>query len=211
MERVLIERTVMEKVVTEKVKRRIERLKKIHCLISVFLFAVTFAFCSYYASDLKLTHISLSHFGIYNKIGIIWNVSLFIIGITLFIEAYLNIHKYSLKKRLLYLFGFSVICLLLTASITMTHRIHFYTAYIYFIGFTLSIFIFGFSLIKVDFRIGITSIIISVISVLIPILILTWLHSFAIPELTHTALIFNWIIITRYDTKYKNLLKRIGL
>lgn len=211
MERVVIERAFIEKVVTEKVKRRIERLKKIHCLVSLLLFIVTLAFCSYSASDLKLTSISLSHFGIYNKIGIIWNVSLFIIGITLFIEAYLNINKYLLKRRLLYLFGFSALCLLLTASITMTHKIHFYTAYIYFIGFTLGIFIFGFSLIKVDFRIGITSIIISVISVLFPVFILMWLHSFAIPELMHTALIFNWIIVTRYDTKYKNLLKKIGL
>ncbi len=211
MERVVIERAFIEKVVTDKVKERIEKLKRIHCLISLFLFVVTFGFCSYYASDLKLINISLSHFGIYNKIGIIWNASLFIIGITLFIEAYLNITKYLLKRRLLYLFGFSILCLLLTASITMTHKIHFYTAYIYFIGFTLGIFIFGFSLIKVDFRIGITSIIISIISVLCPVLILIWLHSFAIPELTHTVLIFSWIIITRYDNRYKNVLKKVGL
>jgi hypothetical membrane protein len=195
----------------EGIKGKIDKLKQVHCFLSILLFVVTFAFCSYSASDLQLTHISLSHFGIYNKIGIIWNVSLFIIGITLFIEAYLNIHKYLLKRRLLYLFGISVLCLLLTASITMTHRIHFYTAYIYFIGFTLGIFIFGFSLIKVDFRIGITSIIISIVSVLFPIFILMWLHSFAIPELTHTALVFNWILITRYDTRYKNVLKKIGL
>jgi hypothetical membrane protein len=196
---------------TEGVKGKIDKLKQVHCFLSILLFVATFGFCSYTADDLKLIDISLSHFGIYNKIGIIWNASLFIIGITLFIEAYLNITKYLLKKRLLYLFGVSVLCLLLTASITMTHRVHFYTAYIYFIGFTLSIFLFGFSLIKVDFRIGITSIIIAIISVLCPVIITMWLHSFAIPELTHTFLIFSWILITRFDTKYKNVLKKIGL
>lgn len=195
----------------EGIKEKIDKLKQVHCFLAILLFIATLGFCSYSADDLNLIDISLSHFGIYNEIGIIWNVSLFIIGITLFIEAYLSITKYLLKRRLLYLFGFSVLCLLLTASITMTHKIHFYTAYIYFIGFTLGIFIFGFSLIKVDFRIGITSIIISIVSVLCPVLILIWLHSFAIPEITHTVLIFSWIIITRYDTRYKNVLRKIGL
>lgn len=206
-----MDRAVIDRVVTDRVKRRIEKLKQIHCLLSIFLFILTFSFCSYSASDLKLINISLSHYGIYNKIGIVWNVSLFIVGITLFAEAYINIKKFSLHKGLSYLFGISIICLLLTATINMTHRIHFYTAYIYFIGFTLGMFLFGFNLIKVDFRIGITSIIISLISVLIPVTITMCLHSFAIPELTHTALIFNWLIIMRYDNHYKNFLKRLGL
>ncbi|HWY12752.1 MAG TPA: hypothetical protein VN026_15570 [Bacteroidia bacterium] len=206
-----MERAVIERLVTERAKRRIEKLKQVHCLLSVMLFVLTFSFCSYTASDLKLINISLSHYGIYNKIGVIWNVSLFIVGIMLFTEAFINIKKFALHKGLRYLFGISIICLLLTATINMTHRIHFYTAYIYFIGFTLGMFLFGFSLIKVDFRIGITSIIISVISVLVPVTITMCLHSFAIPELTHTALIFNWLFITRYDTRYKNFLKRIGL
>lgn len=204
-------RAVIDRVVTERVKRRIEKLKKVHCLLSIMLFIVALSFCSYTASDLKLINISLSHYGIYNKIGIIWNASLFIVGITLFIEAYINIKKFALHKGLYYLFGISIICLLLTATINMTHPIHFYTAYIYFIGFTLGMFLFGFSLIKIDFRIGITSIIISVVSVLCPVLITMYLHSFAIPELTHTALIFNWVIITRYDNHYKSLLKKLRL
>lgn len=206
-----MERVLIERVVTDKAKKRIEKLKQVHCLLSILLFIITLIFCSYTASDLKLINISLSHYGIYNKIGAIWNASLFIVGITLFVEAYINIKKYALHKGLRYLFGISIICLLLTASIDMTHQIHFYTAYIYFIGFTLGMFLFGFNLIKVDFRIGITSIILSVVSVLCPVLITMYLHSFAIPELTHTALIFNWVIITRYDNHYKNFLKKLRL
>ena len=195
----------------EGVKGRIEKLKRVHYLVSLLLFVVTLCFCDYFASDLKLTNISLSHFGIYNHIGFIWNTSLFIVGITLFIEAWQKIKKYELGGRLLYLFGISILCLFLTACITMTHRIHFYSAYIYFIGYTLGIFLFGFRLIKVDFRIGVTSIIIALVSVICPVILLLNLHSFAIPEIAHTFLVFNWVLIIRFENKYKILLRKIGL
>jgi hypothetical protein len=72
-------------------------------------------------------------------------------------------------------------------------------------------FLFGYRLIKTDFRIGITSIIIAIVSVIVPVAIVMNIHSFAIPELTHTALVFYWVLITRFDMKYKNLLKKVGL
>jgi len=192
-------------------KERIEKIKNTHYLVSIFLFVTTLCFCTYSATDLHLMQISLSHFGICKEIGVLWNGSLFIIGITLLIEAYLNINKYLLNTWLLYLFGTAVICLFITAGIDMTHKIHFYSAYTYFIGFTLGMFIFGYRLIKTDFRIGVTSIIIAVVSVLFPVIIVLYLHSFAIPELAHTSLVFTWVMVTRFDTRYKNFLKKIGL
>jgi hypothetical membrane protein len=192
-------------------KERIEKIKNTHYLVSIFLFIATFFFCSYSASDLRIVEISLSHFGITEKIGYLWNASLFIIGITLLIEAYLNINKYLLDNGLLYLFVAAIIGLFITAAIDMNHTIHYYSAYTYFIGFTLGMFLFGFRLIKTDFRIGITSIIIAVISVLCPLAIVMYLHTFAIPELTHTSFVFVWVMVTRFDNRYKNFLKRIGL
>ena len=193
------------------VKERITRLKQVHYIVAIILFVVTLGFCSYYASDLKLAHISLSHYGIYKEIGFFWNASLFFIGITLFIEAILNMNKYMPKSWLRSLFIASIICLLLTASVNMNYKVHYYFAYCYFVGYTLSMFLFGYLLIKTDFRIGITSIIISVASVIGPLVALMYLHSFAIPELTHTLFIFIWITITKFDTNYINLLKRFGL
>jgi hypothetical membrane protein len=193
------------------VKERIARIKQLHYVAAIILFVLTLGFCSIYASDLKLTTISLSHFGIYHKIGFIWNAALFIIGITLFVEAILNINKYMPKSWLLYLLIASIVCLLLTASVNMNHPIHYYFAYAYFIGYTLSIFIFGFLLIKTDFRIGITSIIISVASVVCPILCIMYFKGFAIPELAHTLFVFVWITLTKFDTNYRNFLKRFGL
>ncbi|HTA63700.1 MAG TPA: hypothetical protein VK835_14650 [Bacteroidia bacterium] len=193
------------------VKERIERLKKVHYIIAIVLFLVTLSFCSFYAKGLKLTEISLSHFGIYKEIGFFWNASLFVIGITLFIEAILNINKYMPKSWLLYLFIGSVICLLLTASINMSYKIHYYFAYTYFIGYTSSIFLFGFLLMKSDLRMGITSIIIAIASVICPLAVLMLVHSFALPELTHTMFVFAWVSITKFDTSYRNFLKRFGL
>ncbi|MHB8259827.1 MAG: hypothetical protein ACYDCN_08200 [Bacteroidia bacterium] len=196
------------------VKQRIARIKQLHYVAAIVLFVLTLSFCSLYArytSDLEITKISLSHYGIYHRIGFIWNASLFIIGITLFVEAILNINKFMKGSWLLYLLIASIICLLLTASVNMNHPIHYYFAYSYFIGYTLSIFLFGFLLIKSDFRIGITSIILSVSSVICPILCIMYWHSFAIPELTHTLFVFTWITLTKFDTNYRNFLKRFGL
>lgn len=192
-------------------KERIDKIKNTHYIVSALLFVVTLIFCNYTASDLKLINISLSHFGIYNKIGFFWNASLFLIGITLLIEVYINVNKYSLGRSLFGLFLVAIIGLLLTASVNMTYRVHFYAAYAYFIGFTLGMFLFGYRLIKTDFRIGITSIIIAIVSVVVPVAIVMHLHSFAIPELTHTLFVFNWIMITRFDMRYKNFLRRLGL
>lgn len=193
------------------VKERIARIKKLHYVAAIILFVLTLCFCLLYASDLKLTTISLSHFGIYHKIGFIWNATLFVIGITLFVEAILNINKYMPKSWLLYLLIASIICLLLTASVNMNHPVHYYFAYAYFIGYTGSMFLFGFLLIKTDFRIGITSIIISVASVVFPILCIMYFKGFAIPELAHTLFVFVWVTLTKFDNNYRNFLKRFGL
>jgi hypothetical protein len=193
------------------VRERIVRIKQLHYIVAIVLFILTLGFCAFYASDIHLAHTSLSHYGIYKRIGFFWNATLFIIGITLFIEAFLNTNKYLKGSWILYLFIGAIICLFLTAAINMNHKIHYYFAFAYFIGYTLSIFLFGYLLMKSDLRIGITSIVISVASVVCPLALVMWLHSFAIPELTHTMFVFVWVSVTKFDGEYKNFLKRFGL
>ncbi|MBS1647695.1 MAG: hypothetical protein JST67_10180 [Bacteroidetes bacterium] len=196
---------------SENAKRRIERLKQVHYLVAIVLFVGTFFFCSTYDTNFHLTTMSLSHLGIYKKIGFVWNISLFIIGITLMIESFLNMNKYMPGSKLLYLFVASIVCLLLTASITMDHPIHYYFAFSYFIGYTVGIFLFGLLLMKTDFRIGFISVVIAISTLVLPMWVLMWLHSYAIPELIHTALIFVWVSVTKFDAPYKNFIKRFGL
>ncbi len=194
---------------------RIIKLRRIHSVISIFLFIFVLSFCSFVANDLELSEISLSTYGIDSKTNLIWNITLFIIGILLYLDVLKNMFKhYPVEKShsfLYRIFTFSSICLLLTAVIPMTYDFHNYTAIAYFLGFTISIFLFGYKLLKVDFRIGVTSIVLAFLSAFIPTLLVLIINGLAIPEIVHTIFILLWVIMLSYDTEYKTFLKKIGL
>ncbi len=194
-----------------KIKDRILSMKKWYSIVSSLIFLSLLVFCTYVA-NLELNHISLSEFGINKSTGRIWNSLLFIIGILLYVESVKNIIKYfnEFYRPLMYTFSFSIFCLLATSLIDMNYEIHNYTAFMYFIGFSSSIFVFGLYLLKTHFRIGITSIVISIMSVIIPILFAYLSNGLAIPEIAHTTFILLWIIITSYDIEYQSILKKIG-
>jgi len=101
--------------------------------------------------------------------------------------------------------------LLITAVVDMTHSAHTITAISYFVGYTFSIFLFGYRLLESDFRMGMTSIVLSLCSMFIPILTLFVFPGLAIPEIIHTIFIFLWDITLTFDVEYKNLLKKINL
>ena len=191
---------------------RILKIKKVHSIVSSILFIFLLSFCIYNADDLSIYDISLSKFGIYPKTLWIWNIGLFILGIILYIHSLKHIVKYfkSITNGISAMFGLSTIFLLLTASINMSYSIHNWAAVSYFLGYVISIFLFGYNLLDSDFRIGITSICISIISVLFPLLGLYFFKGFAIPEIIHTLCIFLWIIVLSFDSEYKLFLKRFG-
>ncbi len=197
------------------VRDRILRLKKVCSIIAVILFIFGVVFCSLAAKDLKLSEISLSTFGIDSKIGFVWNITLFLIGIFLYVDALRCVFMYFISdiinKRLIVSFTISTVFLLLTALIDMTHKFHNFTAGAYFIGYTVSIFLFGFKLLKSDFRIGMTSVVISICSAVVPILLTFFIKGLAISEIAHTIFIFMWVISLSFETEYKRLLKFIGL
>jgi len=67
-----------------KVREKILKIKKIHSIISSTLFFFILLFCIYNVSELNISDISLSQYGINHKTGIFWNTSLFILGILLY-------------------------------------------------------------------------------------------------------------------------------
>ena len=73
---------------------RISKIRKIHSVVSILLFVVLICFCDYTCKELKLSQISLSKFGIDENIGYIWNSSLFILSILLYIDAIKNVNKF---------------------------------------------------------------------------------------------------------------------
>jgi hypothetical membrane protein len=196
------------------VKSRILKIKKAHSVISSTLFFIVLLFCIYNVNEINIKDISLSHYGINKKTGFLWNTSLFLLGILLYILSLKNVFRYYSNNRissnLIILFSLSSLFLLLTAIIDMNNYIHNLFAVSYFIGYTISIFLFGYKLLKSDFRIGISSILISLSCLIFPILTTYFFKGLAIPEIVHTIFIFTWVMILNFDTEYKNILKLLG-
>jgi len=196
-------------------KDKILKFKKIHTVISIVIFTLLISYCIFSLPNLHLSAISLSRFGISEGTSSIWNIGLFGIGLMLYASVWKNIYSYFedeiINKRLTILFIVSSIMLLLTAVIDMKHSIHNITAILYFIGYTLGMFLFGYKLLITDFRMGMTSIVASICSIIFPLIGLFIFPGLAIPEIVHTGFIFLWDITLTFDIEYKNLLKKIGL
>jgi hypothetical membrane protein len=195
-------------------KDRITKIKKIHSIISSTLFFVVLLFCISNNKELNLTDHSLSHFGINYKTATLWNWSLFFLGVVLYIHALRSIFRYytdgKISSNLIIIFSLSSLSLLLTAIVDMRFKIHNFFAISYFIGYIISIFLFGYKLLKTDFRIGITSIIISIACLIFPITTTYIFKGWAIPELIHTLFILCWVVVLSFDKEWKQVLKKIG-
>lgn len=188
-------------------KQKIDRLRRIHVIVSMILFFGTLGFCSYMAKDLQITKISLSNFGIYKSIGIFWNTALFLIALQLFHVTRNSIIKHNISKKIKVLFTIATVFLMITAVVTMNYKIHNYTAWLYFILYPISMFLYGYELIKTEFRLGMTSMFLSLTSLLLPAISLFFFSGFAIPEICHTLSIMIWTICVYYEDEYKRLLK----
>lgn len=196
------------------IREKILKIKKIYSIVSLTLFIAVLTFCVINTKELNLSETSLSNYGIHYKTEYIWNISLFILGILLYLHALRSIFRYyssgQISSRLVLSFTISSLCLLLTASIDMNYKIHDHFALLYFIGYIVSIFLFGWKLLVTDFRIGISSILISLCCLVFPILTTYLFKGWAIPEIIHTLFILIWVIMLSFDTEYKNLIKKIG-
>lgn len=190
---------------------KILKIKKWHSILSSIIFFCVLGFCVWTVNK-KITQISLSQFGIEDNTSIIWNLVLFLVGIFLYLESMKNIYKHLLEipKFLPKLFGISSICLVLTALFNMDYQVHNIVAFLYFLGYTLSIFLFGKYLLKYNFRIGMISIIISILSMLIPSFLVYKIDGLAIPEICHAVFIFMWVVVMSWENEIKNILKIFG-
>ncbi len=194
------------------IKDRISKIKKWHSIFSSIVFFLLLCFCAW-TVNLKIIDISLSQFGVQRETSMIWNSILFIVGVLLYLESVKNLINYfeKIPQFLFILFSFSSICLLLTALVDMSYSLfHNTVAFLYFIGYSSSIFLFGKKLLVDNFRMGISSIIISLLSIFIPIFLVYSLPGLAIPEIAHTFFIFVWVIIMSWEIEYKHYLKKIG-
>jgi len=71
-------------------------------------------------------------------------------------------------------------------------------------------FLFGKMLLKSDFRIGITSIMISTLCFVVPSISFLVSDALAYPEIVHTLFVLIWVVFLSWEIEYKNFLKKIG-
>lgn len=190
--------------------QKIKKIKKYHTIISFIIFCVTLVY-GISKINLPITSEALSRFGTYKETNFIWISSLLLIMASIWINS-TTISEWNLKyKRLTkILFNISLFGLFNVAFINMDYNkiLHNISAGIFFFFYTISIFFTGVQMIKNDFRIAISSILISTFML---VNILWLIHRIqSIPEILFIVLSFIWNFIIIYSIEFKKLLKFFG-
>ena len=187
---------------------RIKILKIIHLYVSIIIFGILLLY-SLHNKQLNISEISLSRLGI-NENGWIWNGGLVCIAALLYFKIKHSVTKFSQSTTLLYINRFLITNLVMTAIIDMNHMLHNFVAFSYFIGTSVLIFLFGVKIHKANFRIGQLSLLMGILSMLLPSLTIHYIKTLAIPETIHIVLLFVWLIILEHDVFIVKLLKKLG-
>lgn len=188
---------------------KIKLLKRIHLYLSILVFGCLLTY-SLHNKQLNITEISLSKLGI-NRDGWIWNSGLILISVMLYYKIKHSIEKFIESITLQRINKFLTLSLILTAVINMNHTLHNFVAYSYFLTTSLLMFIFGIKLHKTNFRIAQTSLVVAMLSILMPSVSIHLIKTLAIPETLHILILFGWLVMLEHDDVVINLLKKIGL
>jgi len=189
--------------------KKVRIIKLIHLYVSILVFVSILAY-TFHTKDLKFSHMSLSMLGI-NKDGWIWNTGLLIVAILLYYKIKDSICRFIDSRILQWINKFLIGSLIFTALVNMNYSLHDFTAFAYFIGTSVLIFLFGVKIHKTNFRIAQLSLFIAILSVILPGLAFPLLHSLAIPETIHVVLLFLWLIVLEHGQEIVGFIKRIGL
>jgi len=183
---------------------RVRNLKKHHTIISLIIFSFMIAY-GIIKIDLLISSTTLSNFGIREETNPFWIISLIILSASIWSNSY----KYN--RVISTLFRISVFGLVGVAFVDMDFSIilHDIFAGIFFLFYSLSIFVSGISLMKTDFRIAMTSIFISILMMISILFLGVKLQS--ISEIIFFILSFLWNFIIIYTMEIKKILKYIGL
>ena len=181
---------------------RIKLIKYIHLYISIIIFSILLLY-TLHTKQLNITEISLSRLGI-NDNGWIWNIGLIGIASLLYFKIRQSVTKFTNSLTLQRINKFLILNLLLTAIVDMNHSLH------NFLAASILIFLFGVKIHRTNFRIGQLSLIIAILSVLLPSVSFPIIKTLAIPETIHIVMLFSWLIILEHDDTTIKFLKKIG-
>lgn len=193
-----------------KIFDKINKIKKQHTIASLIIFCVVLIY-SFGASNLSLFSDPLSKFSLNQKTSTIWFFCLLLLNYVVSVNTFLTIRNSLIdNKKYLYLcLSISSISLLGLTLFDMSNKIlHDVFAAAFFFVYAVTIFLFGFLNIKLEFRTAMTSIVCSVFMLLST----TWLafNIFSIPEIIYILLCYGWTATNIFHNEWKGFLKKIG-
>ena len=178
--------------------RRAKVIRRVYLIFCILLGVFAPLFWLYLRPGFNPTEKPLSDFGIQEPTWLLWNTSLVLLSIGIFLNAYTALRYYFKQRRLRYplkvLLLISSISLFFTGTIPMDYELyHKIPAFLFFFSYNLFVFLFGLFRSLSSLRSGFLSIFIG-IGMLFSLLLLMPFKSIGVFEIVYLCLILIWNI-----------------
>lgn len=178
--------------------RRIKVLRRIYLIFCILLGIFAPIYCWYLRPGFNPIEKPLSDFGIQEPTWLLWNSSLVLLSIGIFLNAYTALRYYFKLRRLRYplkvLLLIASISLFFTGTIPMDYDLyHKIPAFLFFFTYNLFVFLFGLFRSLSSLRSGFLSIFIGT-GMLFSLLLLLPFKSIGVFEIVYFCLILIWNI-----------------
>lgn len=197
--------------------KRARFFRRIYLIFCLFLGVFSPVLCWCLIPDFNPTEKPLSHFGVVDRTFWVWNSTLFVLAIGLYLNARSSIRLYfktkSVRKYLLLLLTIASTALLSTAVFSMQHpMVHRLSASIFFVSYNFLVFCFALLRSLQSVRKGPVSVLVGILMLLSSLLLLLF-PSYGIFEIVYIMLVLSWnsaLLYNRIRRGYgkKRLLQR---
>jgi hypothetical protein len=180
-------------------KQLLYKFRKLQTVFSVILFFFILIFFLI-ITKLDIREIQISHWGILENYGWIFNYSLIILSLTTFFNAffYIKNHNRIISKKIHYLtFGLTSLFLFLVGFFPLNRleNIHNIFAFLYFFSYPLSIFLLSHTNRKqITYKEWFSHLMTSSFMIVTPLTLINFFNGMAISEIAHTLIVMFWNI-----------------
>lgn len=176
--------------------------RRVYLVFCLLLGVLSPLVCWYMIPDFNPIEKPLSYFGVVEHTSWLWNTTLFVLSIGVYLNARSSIRLYFRKKSMrIFLFVLLIIsslALMSTAVFSMEHSlVHKVSASIFFLTYNFLVFCFGLLRSLKNVRKGILSVVVGVLMLLSSLLLLLF-PSYGVFEIVYIALILFWNSILLY-------------
>lgn len=190
--------------------KKVRFWRRVYISFSIFLGLFSPLYCWYMFPSFNPFLDPLSKFGIQEETWMMWDLTLFMLSIAIFLNSKHAI-KYRFKNRvtifsLRSLVFISSISLILVAviSIDVNEDLHYWLAFLYFAVYNFYVFIFGLIRMYKDIRKGFFSVVMGSLMLLSTLLLIPF-QGMGIFEITYASLVMFWNLVI-----FIKRIKRVG-